>query len=226
MKEKILEGLKNFLWKALPWIICIILAVALARSCSDAREQRDINEHNVIALTDSVHYYKDKFGQEVAAKTILIGDMETLRLANDSLADKIQAMLGKEKPQQVIYINNDIIHEKHDTCWVWPELVNNFDFSDKWRELSGNVSLQDSILGLHIQKDIVHAGLAIAIKDGKAYVSSDNPYLHVSDIQGVTIPTPKQKRWHIGPSIGVGIGEDLKIHPNVSVGVTYSIFSW
>lgn len=222
MKDKVL----TFLLKALPWILCVVLCVGLVRACNAERSAEEQNEHNIIALTDSVKYYKDKFGQEVATKTILIGDLKTLQLANDSLVEKVKAMMGKEKPQQVIYITNEIVNEKHDTCWRNPSLVNPFDFSNKWRVLSGNVILKDSVLGLSIDKDIVNADFTIALKDGKAWVSSSNPYVHVNDIQGFTLPKPKNKHWHIGPYVGVGLGEDLKIHPTVGAGVTYSILSW
>ena len=222
--KKVLDWIKSNLWNIILIAGIVILFVVAVRQCSDAKEAKDINKHNIEALTDSVSYYKTKYGDEVASKAILIGDISTLKLANDSLAQKVEAMV--KKPQQVVYINNDIVHEKHDTAWVNSQLVNPFDFSNQWRVLSGNVTLKDSVLGLNIEKDIVHADITVAIKDGRAYVSSDNPYLKVNDIQGVVMPKERQKRWHIGPQVGVGISEDLKVHGTLGVGLSYSIFSW
>lgn len=172
-------------------------------------------------------YYVDALGQEVATKSILIGDIKTLELANDSLAEKVKAM-GVKKPEQVIYINNDIIREKHDTCWkvTAPNMMQPWDFSDKWRELGGDVYLQDSVLGLSVNKDIVHVDFTLVEKDGRAYVSSSNPYVKVNDIQGIVLPKQKQKHWHIGPVVGAGLGEDMKFHGIIGLGVSYSILSW
>ena len=222
-----LEKIKSLLIKILPWLICIILAVALVRTCNSKRDIEEQANHNIAALNDSVRHYTDALGEEVATKAILIGDMKTLEMVNDSLAEKVKAM-GIKKPDNVVYINNDIIHEKHDTAWVIsaPEMEEKWDFSDKWRELGGNVYLKDSVLGMTVDKDIVHVDFTLVEKDGRAYVSSSNPYVKVNDIQGIVLPKPKQKHWHIGPQVGVGLGEDLKVHGMIGIGVQYSILSW
>lgn len=210
----------------LPWALAILFCILMINQCQKKNDIKEINDHNIAALNDSVHYFKTKYGDEVASKMILYGDIETLRLANDSLAQRIQAMVNK--PEHVVYIENEIIREKHDTAWkiTAPDMIKQFDFSDKWRQLAGNVALKDSSLKLTIDKDIVNADMAIAIKDGKAYVTSSNPYLHVNNIQGVTLPKEKKKWFSVGPSIGVGIGTDGKIRPYAGINATLSIIRW
>ena len=88
------------------------------------------------------------------------------------------------------------------------------------------VTLKDSILGLSINKDIVRMDYTIGIKDGRVYISSSNPYVKFNEIQGITIPKTKQKHWHIGPTIGTGIGTDGVIRPNIGLSLTYSIISF
>lgn len=218
--------IKTLILKLLPWAISVVFCILMISQCQKRADIEDINNHNIKALTDSVHYFKSKLGDEVATKAILIGDIKTLRLANDSLAKRVEALVNK--PENVVYIENEIIREKRDTTWLvnTPDMFKEFDFSDKWRQLAGNVALKDSALKLTIDKDIVNADLTIAIKDGRAYVSSSNPYLHVNDIQGYTLPK-ERKRWvHVGPSIGVGIATDGKIRPYAGLSATLSLFSW
>lgn len=218
---------KQLLIKILPYFIVLVLGVVCIRQCSDNNDIRNQMQHNIEALTDSVHHYKTSIGEIAAEKAILIGDMNLLKKTNDSLYNKIRE-LGVKNPQQVVYITNEVIREKHDTAWQVraPEMIEAFDFSDKWRELAGSVTLKDSILGLAINKDIVHMDYTMAIKDGRVYVSSSNPYVHFNDIQGITLPKTKQKHWHFGPSVNIGIGTDGVIRPNLSVGISYSLFSF
>jgi hypothetical protein len=105
-------------------------------------------------------------------------------------------------------------------------MMHQFDFSNKWRELAGNVSLKDSIIGMTIDKDIVHIDYTMVEKDGRVYVSSENPYVRFNDIQGITLSKPKQKRFNIGPNIGMSFTSDGKIKPSVGIGITYSLISF
>ena len=217
---------KKFIYYVLPWIIAAIMCVMAVQQCQRKNDIEEISKHNIEALTDSVHHYKDAYGQEYAAKAIMFGDINTLRLANDSLARRIETLV--KKPEHVVYINNEIVREKRDTCWKVSanDTVKHFDFSDKWRILQGDVTLHDNDLGLSINKDIVYADFAIAVKDGRAYVSSSNPYVHVNDIQGYVLPKQKKKWFHVGPSIGIGIGTDGKVRPFAGVSGTLSVVSW
>lgn len=222
-----MNKINNILLKALPYIVAIILFVICVRQCRTNSDIRQQMQHNIEALTDTVREYKTISGDIAAEKSILIGDINLLKHTNDSLYKRVKE-LGVKKPQQVVYIKNDIIHERHDTAWkvYSPNMTKDFDFSNKWRVLSGNVSLKDSVLGLSIEKDIVHLDYTMAIKDGRVYVSSTNPYVKFNDIQGIAIPKQKQKRLHIGPFVGAGIDINGKVRPNIGVGLTYSIISF
>ena len=213
--------------KILPWVFVIILGIVCIRQCNDKIEIRNEMNHNIEALTDSVKQYKTSSGDIAAEKAILIGDIDLLKKTNDSLYNKVKE-LGIKKPETVVYIKNDIIHEKHDTAWkiISPEMMHQFDFSNKWRELSGNVSLKDSIIGMTIDKDVVHIDYTMVEKDGRVYVSSENPYVRFNDIQGITLSKPKQKRFNIGPNIGMSFTSDGKIKPSIGIGITYSLISF
>lgn len=220
-------NINKLLLQLLPYIVVFILSIVCVRQCSNNADIKEQMQHNIEALTDSVKHYRTVSGDIAAEKAILIGDIDLLKQTNNSLYSKVKE-LGIKKPDQVVYITNEIIREKRDTAWkvLTPEMSKTFDFSDKWRDLAGNVTLKDSILGLSINKDIVRMDYTMGIKDGRVYISSSNPYVKLNEIQGITIPKTKQKHLHIGPALGIGIGTDGVIRPNLSLGLTYSIVSF
>lgn len=213
------------LYSAVPYILLALLTALYVQQCSKTKILKKQADHNIHALSDTIRQYKTKAGDAAAEKLLLTGDIKTLKAVNDSLYKRVNE-LGVKKPQQVVYINNDVIRESRDTVWANPSAHQHFDFSDKWRELTGTVTYSDSALGLTIDKDIVHLDYTIAVKDSKVNISSANPYVKFNDIQGFSIPKQKQKHWHIGPAAGAGITSDLKLKPYAGVCITYSLLSW
>lgn len=64
---------------------------------------------------------------------------------------------------------------------------------------------------------------------------SDNPYVTISDLDGVVVDPKKskmlkscfpQKRVCIGPYVGYGIGTDLKLSPQIGIGVSYMLLGF
>lgn len=199
----------------------------------DKRNWKKINDNNITALTDSVHFYKSKSGDLVAEKTLLLGDMNTLKLANKELADQIEDM-KLYNPQQVVYVETEIINDVHDTVWVVESLDSivkkDFNFDNEWRVLNGFVMLDDKDLSLSIENDKVLVNYTLAIKDNKVYVMSDNPYVKYNEIQGITLPkTRKNFSVGIGPAISYGWWPGMsKPSPffGVSAGLYYNLFQF
>ena len=164
-------------------IACLLFGLCISvKSC---QRNKDAYENNVIALTDSVSYYKAKNGEIVASKTLLEGDISLLKKVNSELAEELNSMKIKN-PEQVVKIVTEYIQSPSDTVWIVDSISNvtkQFNFTNNWRSLAGNVYLQNNKLGLNIDKDEVYANYTLAIKDNKAYVVCDNPYIKISDIQ-------------------------------------------
>lgn len=222
--------LKKYIIPIVIVIVFVILCAIAVRSCQDARNDANNQRHNIEALNDSIHYWKTLSGQVVAEKKILIGDLDVLRLTNDSLANQVEELKLK-KPTSVVYIKSEVIREKHDTTWIKNDSLHNyhFDFSDKWRELSGDVIYNDSMINMTIDKDVVKLDYIIAVDNGKAKITSSNPYIKMNEIQGLEIKESKKKRFHIGPYAGYGAGiHDNKVivTPEIGIGLTYSLFGF
>jgi len=238
-----IEEIKAYIQKYLVRIIVFIgfllmlsIAFSAMKSCQD---YKDRNNNNVVALTDSIKYYKTKYGEVYVSKTLLEGDLSTLKIANDSLYQVIKDM-KLNKPTSVVYIDNTIDNGQNDTSWVvppipsnedsiimfYPMITKNFEFNNKYRELEGNVTIKDTTMNLSINKDKVFLDYTVAIEDNKVYVKSNNPYVQYNSIQGIQLP--KQKRQVttlvIGPSIGYGY--DIKNHnfgPTIGINLTWGL---
>lgn len=198
--------------------------VFIVLSINKCTYYKNVNDKNIIALTDSVKYYKGKYGNEVAKKTMIETDCKNLQNINDSLYRMIQSMQVK-KPDIVIGGSTSIDNGKHDTVYIpttteitSKNIYRKFDFSNQYRELTGNVNYTNDTLELHIEKDRIQFKYALAVKDNAVYMTSDNPYVKFNSITGLTIPKQKkEKKFGIGPSIfggysnkgfayGIGIG--------------------
>ena len=225
--NEFLDILKDFWSKYKTQIIMglaiVFLIFFLIKSCDTNFKNKSIYDNNIKALTEQMETWKTKAGDLVAEKTVLQGDIKLLKQTNEELYNQVEKL--KVKPKEVIYVETEIINNVHDTTYVVDStyIKKNFDFSDKWRTLSGYIEYNKPNLGLTIDKDITKADFTIAIKDSKVFVTSNNPYIQYNDIQGVVLP--KQKPTFsigVGPSVGFGYGFINK-KPDFYVGLGISI---
>ena len=193
---------------------------------------KTVNDKNIIALTDSVNYYKGKYGNEVAKKTMIETDCKNLQIINDSLYRMIQSMQVK-KPDIVIGGSTSIDNGKRDTVYIptvteitSKNIYRKFDFSNQYRELTGNVSYTNDTLGLYIEKDIMQFKYALAVKDNVVYMTSDNPYVKFNSITGLTIPKQKkEKKFGIGPSVFGGYSNRGFVY-GIGIGLQYNFINF
>ena len=193
---------------------------------------KTVNDKNIIALTDSVNYYKGKYGNEVAKKTMIETDCKNLQIINDSLYRMIQSMQVK-KPDIVIGGSTSIDNGKRDTVYIptvteitSKNIYRKFDFSNQYRELIGNVSYTNDTLGLYIEKDRMQFKYALAVKDNVVYMTSDNPYVKFNSITGLTIPKQKkEKKFGIGPSVFGGYSNKGFVY-GIGIGLQYNLINF
>ena len=206
--------------------------VFITLSINKCTYYKNINDKNIIALTDSVNYYKGKYGNEVAKKTMIETDCKNLQIINDSLYRMIQSMQVK-KPDIVIGGSTLIDNGKHDTVYIptvteitSKNIYRKFDFSNQYRELTGNVSYTNDTLGLYIEKDIMQFKYALAIKDNVVYMTSDNPYVKFNSITGLTIPKQKKEnKFGIGPSVFGGYSNKGFVY-GIGIGLQYNLMNF
>lgn len=215
------------------YILIICLFISLLCSVKKCTDWSDMNYNNVTALTDTIKYYKGRSEQLIAQKTLLTGDMKTLKQVNDSLYNIIKKDIGVSNPDNVIYIKGDIIDNTvHDTLWLVSKedsIINNiynikknFDFSDQYRTLKGytyyninnnnnnnndNNNSNNDTIGTVITENGMTVDFTVVQKDNNVYISSANPYIKYNNIIGIINTDNKNKKYRFGfgPFIGYGV---------------------
>ena len=103
MVKEFLVSLWNGFKKDIIYIALIIVMVCWAitsmRSCSNQLQENKLLEHNIEAITSEAEQYKGKNGELVCQQQILIGDMNTLKIANEDLHNRLKSMEVKNEEQ-------------------------------------------------------------------------------------------------------------------------------
>ena len=230
--------LKQVTLKDILYIIIILLMFGVAstaiRQCHD---NENAYHNNLRALTDTISYYKAKDGDIVAVKTAFIARADELKELNKELYEKVKAINGKPNTiTNTVYMQGETEFLPQDTAYVikhdtLTQIINNggtlykdFAFNNEWRDLEGYMKLKSDTLGLNITKDVVRFDYTVAMdKNNKIYIKSSNPYVKYNEISGFQLPQQKQKKWGIGPYVGVGYDPvHNKIAPTIGIGVQWS----
>ena len=226
---------KKDIFQVLVMVILFVWALISMQRCSILKHNYDTAQNNIVALTDSIEYYECKTGELVAQKTMLIGEIKDLKESHSKelncLYDDLNSMKRKNA-QMAAQLKGFIDNPVKDTIWKYDtikfekSLIQSFDFSDKWRILSGNITLKDDTIGLNIKEDQVFFDYTIAIEDGCIYIKSDNPYVKYDYVIAIQKQQKKPNHWNIGFQAGFGFqygmfNKTIDVGPYLGVGVSW-----
>ena len=226
---------KKDILQVLVMVILFVWALISMQRCSVLKHNYDTVQNNIVALTDSIEYYECKTGELVAQKTMLIGEIKDLKESYSKelncLYDDLNSMKRKNA-QMAAQLKGFIDNPVKDTIWKYDtikfekSLIQPFDFSDKWRILSGNITLKDDTIGLNIKEDQVFFDYTIAIEDGCIYIKSDNPYVKYDYVTAIQEQQKKPNHWNIGFQAGFGFqygmfNKTIDVGPYLGVGVSW-----
>jgi hypothetical protein len=227
------EFLKKY-WKIIIYSLCGILVIwGRVNVIKDYKETKQISENNIKALTDSVHHYKTIYGNELIIKQGLETEVSDLSKYSSDLEKEVneyKKTTGTNVKTLIKTVTIASLPEK-DTMFIMPEKVSfslnkKLDFSDKYRTLTGNVIIKDSIFNLHLDKEVVPMNYSVGVDEkNKVFVKTDNPYIKLQEISGFTIPKNKQKKFGLGIQVGYGLnysGNSFRLGPTISVGLQYN----
>lgn len=229
------ENNKRTIIEVLGMIILFVWALTSMQRCSTMKLEYNTAQNNIVALTDSIEYYESKTGELIAQKTMLTGEIKDLKESHSKeLNDLYNDLNSMKRKNAQLAAQIDVLVEnpardtiwKYDSVLVVQSLVQPFQFNDKWRNLSGNITLDNNTMGLNIQEDQVFFNYTIAVEDGLVYLMSDNPYVKYNRITAIQETQKKPKRWNIGFQLGLGFQyglfhEKVDIGPYLGLGVSY-----
>ena len=235
---ELLKAIKNIWCKYKSQIVLILALIVsllfLWASCSNNANLKKTYDINTQALTDTIEYYQTKSGQLAAEKAILQGDIKDLKVLNEDLYKKVKDLEVK-KPQQVVYVETEVINEVHDTTYIVDPLLTyqrkDFAFNNQWRVLEGYMELKDNTLGLNFTQDKVFVDYTLAIKDNHVYLTSTNPYIQYNEIQGITLPKKQKPMFSIGigPVFGAGYGlvnKQFDVFAGIAITANYNLITF
>lgn len=229
------ENNKKDIFQVLVMVILFVWALLSMQRCSIMKHNYETAQNNIVALTDSIEYYECKTGELVAQKTILIGEIKDLKESHSKelncLYDDLNSMKRKNA-QMAAQLKGFIDNPVKDTIWKYDtikfekSLIQPFDFSDKWRILSGNITLKGNTIGLNIKEDQVFFDYTIAIEDDCIYIKSDNPYVKYDYVTAIQEQQKKPKHWNIGFQTGFGFqygmfNKTIDAGPYLGVGISW-----
>ena len=229
------ENNKKDIFQVLLIVILFVWALISMQRCAVLKHNYETAQNNIVALTDSIEYYECKTGELVAQKTMLVGEIKDLKESHSKelncLYDDLNSMKRKNA-QMAAQLKGFIDNPVKDTIWKYDtikfekSLIQPFDFSDKWRILSGNIILKDDTIGLNIKEDQVFFDYTIAIEDGCIYIKSDNPYVKYDYVTAIQEQQKKPKHWNIGFQAGLGFqycmfNKTIDVGPYLGVGISW-----
>ena len=248
MFSTILNALVDFAKKLTfkDWIILLLLSLAIGFGISSKYYYNKSLYPTVIYNSDSLEVYKNKINDEYVAKDMYIQTVDQLKKENADLYAEVNNL--KDHPIIVtktkIEFKTDTIYMKSDSI-VSDSVYNNLYWSAKevngYYDISGLTRVhnrfEDFTTSINHLRIPVELTLDVIEKENKFKIigTSDNPYVSITDFNGAVIdPTTsdvlkncfKQKRWGIGPQVGVGVSRDLKLSPYIGIGIQYSVFTF
>lgn len=261
--QKILDALLRVFKKENLTAILIaaiaILIFLLAQTCNSKKQlknelatEKKINEQNIKALTDTLHYVADKIGNIEADKAAFITSIDNLKELNSSLYKIIENVKGdvisviNSKVKGVIppmEADNKLI--KYDDGVTYGlGFVTEFSEDGLYNKIIGvsDFKAYDNKVfagKTRIDSNVVQIGLAYGFKENddtyEVFAKSPSKHVIINELDGALIldkkkgsiicPEPVVKRWGVGPNFNVGYGfTSGKFEPVIGFGVQYNMF--
>lgn len=215
-----------------------------------------ISKQNNKALSDTVRVEKNKYGDLVASKNILVSKSKKINELNSKLGKELKKTKGKVR--QLNTLVGKLGKPIHDTLTIVNEVIkhSNSKYGLSWkydtaydesnrRHIAGisefKVIDDDSIIPLTttITEDVVEFNLTTGLREKNGnveiFATSKYPGFEVLELDGAIIDPKKhpvlkkftkKKKWSVGPYIGIGFGSDLNSSMQVGVGVSYSLIKF
>lgn len=223
----------------------LLIVVSLLFNFKQCNSNKIANS-NIIALTDTIKTTKNKVGEVVKSKNLLLMDIKDLKNSNSGLTKEIDKLNNKDKRNLVEIdklnitidmLQDSIINLKSGTPIVVNDSTKIYPFSkiNSFRNLQWDVTVvgkQVNSVSSKLTSDKLFMDLVIdKKKEGSNLilsVSSSNPYVKVTNIEGSIInlsaynSLQKAKPFGIGLQVGYGIGGS-GFTPFIAVGLSYNI---
>jgi hypothetical protein len=201
-------------WKNILLVVFFFIIIILVMSTTCTNQKLGKAETNIKALTDTLHTYELKNGKLLYEKQGFIAEKKELEEyigVKEKEVKEIEIRLKSAlatiaKLQGLIHV--DTIHTV-DSVEVLPDSTYNchFNYNDRWLGLDGVTSIQLDPFQSHTIINNINMEVPLKVgttKDDKWFVTSENPYVRFTSVEGANLEKVKAKRWSLGVQAGVG----------------------
>lgn len=200
-------------WKDILLGVFFIAILALIMSTTCTKQKLNDAETNIKALTDTVKVYQMKNGELMYEKQGFVLEKkeleEYLDISKKEIKD-LEKKLGSalatiSKMQGVVRIDTirmvDSVYLDQDSV-----LNINFWYKDKWVAMDGLTVYKEPEAYTQLNNLTMDVPLKVGTtKDNQWFVTTENPYVAFSSIEGANVNNSKDKRWSVGVQFGVGV---------------------
>ena len=208
---------KTFLhknWKNILLAVFGFIIIVLLMSTTCTSQKLDKAENNLTALTDSLHTYKMKNGELMYEKQGFIAEKKELEEYIGVKEKEVKEIEKKLKSALATIaklraeVNVDTIHTI-DSVEVLPDSTYqcHFNYNDRWLSLNGITSVHLNPFNSHTIINNINMEVPIKVgttKDNKWFVTSENPNVIFTSVEGANLEKAKPKRFTIGIQGGIG----------------------
>lgn len=202
-------------WKNILLVVFFFVIIILLMSTTCTSQRLDVAQNNIKALNDTLQTYTLKNGELMYEKQGFIADKKELEKYIDIKEKEIKdiekqlksavATIAKLQGQ----VRIDTIHTK-DSIEVLPDSTYkcHFNYEDTWLSLNGITNINLDPFNTHTTINNIGMNVPVKIgttKDNQWFVTSENPYVIFTNIDGVNIEKSKPKRFSVGVECGLGL---------------------
>lgn len=227
------DRIKNILWHIIEVFIFLVIISCVWNYYSNENE---INQQNLKAAQNELYEVKLKNGELLTVRDsyiATIGDLEQLLDVSKKDVNELQRQLDSKiayiskiesntKVEYIEVVRDSIIYVNNDPNGI----ITPFHYNDKWMNITGqnNIKLGESFECTTLLNEInINTPLTVGLTDDyQIFVSSPNPYLNISDIDGAVLDKskfrPRKKLINWGFQMGFGLMYDI-IDNDIAVGV-------
>lgn len=217
----------------IPYILAVVFLALFLNTCREKREMQKEASNSFDFFSDSIRYYKNELGQEIAVKTALQGEKSALEVLLSKQIDstgQLKALVKKFR--KVDAAGNITTITKFDTIRIGYEIPVPCEFhrdwseNTKWYKIAGSSNQN----GITINSLEVPNTLSFAIgKRKKGWFNSEyvieavnsNPNIKTKGLDAYSVKVP-QKRLGVSIFAGYGLSKD-GISPIAGIGLSYQL---
>ena len=184
-------------------------------------------------LNDTISYYKNELGQEIAQKAALQGDKKTLELLLSKQVDSTQQLKRLANNFRKVHGAGNVVSvTRLDSIFIpysglETDPEHDFRLQHRYYEISG----RDQVDGIRIDHLKIPNTLSLVVgKKKTGFFSSEfrveavnsNPYVRTIGLDHYVLKIPR-KRFGLSLYAGYGLSSNFSLEPSMGVAVTWNL---